>query len=133
MSNIKKIVTLVMITLVPNVLIAQEWDATLSNDQFAFASLFAGNFSLLLSAVIGIIATSLVFRAGKKMGGGLFGSVLNYIGVGMICMIIGTLSFVFDIWIGGIWLNIINTVFFAFGYIFIVIGGNKLLKGIINT
>jgi hypothetical protein len=47
----------------------------ITNDAVAYASLFAGNFSLLLSIVIGIIATGIVFRAAKKMGGGLFGVV----------------------------------------------------------
>lgn len=133
MSKFKfSLLGLVGLTL-PTIAFAQEWDNAISNDGYAYASMFAGNLSLLLSIVIGIIATSLVFRAAKKMGGGLFGSVLNYIGIGMIFMVLGTISFVLDTWTQGIWLSIINTVCFALGYIFIVVGANKLLKGIINT
>ena len=117
----------------PTIVSAKFLDDSVSSDIFAYASMFAGNFSLLLSIVIGVIATYLVFRAAKKMGGGLFGSVLNYIGVGMVFMILGTMSFVLDSWTQDLWLSIINTICFAFGYIFIVVGANKLLKGIINT
>jgi ABC-type spermidine/putrescine transport system permease subunit II len=114
--------------------LAQSLDVPLSNnDDYAYASIFAGNFSLLLSIVIGIIATFLVFRAAKRLGGGLFGLVLNYIGVGMVFIVLGTLFSVAITWYGGFWLNVMSTSFFALGYIFMVIGANKLLKGIINT
>jgi len=133
MSKLKVFYLSTLGLLAPLTLFAQEWDTVVSNDNYAYASMFAGNFSLLLSIVIGIIATSLVFRAAKKMGGGLFGSVLNYIGIGMVLMVLGTISFVLDTWTNGLWLSIINTICFALGYIFIVVGANKLLKGIINT
>lgn len=109
------------------------FDAQLSNDGFAYASIFAGNFSLLLAVVIGIIATFLVFRAAKKLGGGLFGSVLNYIGVGMLLIVLGTISTLADSWFTGLWFNITSIVFFATGYIFMVVGANKLLRGIMST
>lgn len=114
---------------------AEEWNASISNDVVAYASIFTGNFSLLLSIVIGVIATILVFRAAQKMGGGLFGSVLNYIGAGMILVVLGTIfSVVLEVLaITEIWSGVANTVCFASGYIFMVIGANKLLKGIINT
>lgn len=105
----------------------------ISSDTVAYASIFAGNFSLLLSIVIGIIATSIVFRAAKKMGGGLFGSILNYIGIGMVLVVVGSLSSFLGTWLPGLWVNILNTVCFSLGYIFMVIGANKLLKGIINA
>lgn len=108
-------------------------DATVSSDDLAYASTFAGELSLLLSIVIGTIATFFVFRAAKKMGGGLFGSVLNYIALGMIFVVLGTTSTFLANWLGGVWFNAVNTVCFAGGYIFMVIGANKLLKGIIST
>lgn len=117
----------------PIVTFAQGRDTLISNDSVAYASVFAGDLSFLLSIVIGVMATSLVFRAAKKMGGGLFGSVLNYIVIGMVFMVLGTISIFFDNWFSDIWLNVVNTISFAFGYIFMVIGANKLLKGIINT
>jgi hypothetical protein len=112
---------------------SQSLNASISSDGVAYASIFAGNFSLLLSILIGIVATVIVFRAAKKMGGGLFGFVLNYIGMGMGLVVLGSLVSVLNPWIPSLWLNIANTVFFAIGYIFMVIGANKLLKGIINT
>lgn len=102
-------------------------------DSIAYASMFASNFSMLLSIIIGFIATYLVFRAAKKMGGGLFGSVLNYINIGMVLILLGTASAVLGSWISDTWLSIVNTVCFAVGYIFMVLGANRLLKGIINV
>lgn len=112
---------------------AQNWDIPVSNDNYAFASVFTGNLSMLLSIVIGIIATFLVLRAASKMGGGLFGTVLNYIGYGMSLVIIGTISVTLDPWISDIWLRLIHTTFFALGYILMVVGANKLLKGIMSN
>ena len=70
----------------------------------------------------------MVFRAAKKLGGGLFGSVLNYIGIGMLLIVLGTISTLADSWFIGLWFNITSIVFFATGYIFMVIGANKLLE-----
>lgn len=126
-----KVLIFSLIASFPFISSAQGPDLNFSND-FAFASLFAGNFSILLSLVIGSIATSLVFRAAQKMGGGLFGSVLNYIAVGMVMIILGTLSVVLEPWLVDLWLGVINTIFFSLGYIFMVVGANKLLKGILS-
>jgi ABC-type spermidine/putrescine transport system permease subunit II len=128
----KKILIIAPILLAPLTLFAQQWNMQI-DDQFAYASLFAGNFSLLLSIVIGLIATFLVFRSAKKLGGGLFGLVLNYIGIGVLMVVFGTIATVMSLWSGSLWANIISTVCFAIGYIFVVIGANKLLKGIMNT
>ncbi len=119
--------------MIPLQLFAQERDTLISSDGVAYASIFAGDLSLLLSIVIGIIATSFVLRAAKKMGGGLFGSVLNYIAVGMVLVVLGSVSIFIGNWLSGVWFNVINTICFATGYIFMVIGANKLLRGIMNT
>jgi len=130
----KKYLLLIILGLVgPITALAQKWDVESSENGFAYASIFAGNFSLLLSIVIGIIATWLVFRAAKRLGGGLFGSVLNYIGFGMLLIVLGNISAVVDPLFAGFWLNITSTALFAAGYIFMVIGANKLFKGIMNT
>lgn len=129
----KKLLLLGAAAALPASALAQGWNAPIANDGFAYASLFAGNFSLLLSIVIGVIATSLVFRAAKKLGGGLFGLVLNYISVGMLFIVLGTLFSVAGPWFEGFWLNVVSMACFALGYIFMVIGANKLLKGIMNT
>jgi len=133
MSKFKILTLSALELIVPITLFAQERDAAISNDCVAYASVFAGDLSLLLSIIIGIMGVSFVFRAARKMGGGLFGSILSYIGAGMVFMVLGTISMVFDNWFVGVWFSIVNTACFALGYIFIVIGANKLLKGIINT
>jgi len=128
----KKFILIAPILLVPFVTMAQQWDVRVQ-DQFGYASLFAGNFSLLLSVVIGFIATFLVFRSAKNLGGGLFGLVLNYIGIGVLLIVLGTIATIMALWSGVWWANIASTVCFAIGYIFVVIGANRLLKGIMNT
>ncbi len=105
----------------------------IGDDGVAYASMFFDNFSMLLSVLIGIIATILVLRSASKMGGGLFGIVLNYIGIGMLFVSLGAISIILDYWIVGIWINIMNTVCFALGFIFMVIGANKLIKGIMTN
>lgn len=117
----------------PSLISAQSIDESVFRDQFAYASFFAGNFSLLLSIVIGIIAAFLVFRAAKRLGGGLFGIVLNFIATGMLLIVIGTVSTFSNPWFGGFWSNVISTASFAAGYILTVIGANKLFKGIMSA
>jgi len=120
-------------TILPTMVMAQNISESISNDGVAYASVFADNFSLLLSIVIGIIATFFVFRVARKLGGGLFGLVLNYVGIGMLFVVLGTIVMVVDKWVLYFWINVSSTVFFAIGYIFMVIGANKLFKGIMNT
>ena len=120
-------------SVIPSIVSAQKINESISNDGVAYASVFAGNFSLLLSIVIGIIATFFVFRVAKKLGGGLFGSVLNYIGIGMFLVVLGTIATIVNEWFVDFWSSLAGTVFFAIGYIFMVVGANKLFKGIMNT
>jgi len=130
----KKFLTIISIAILPVTALAQNFEEINSNDYFAFASIFAGNFSLLLSIIIGIFATFFVFRSASKLGGGLFGIVLNYIGIGMLFVVFGTVFTVVDSWFSGdFWFGVISTACFALGYIFMAIGANKLLKGIMNT
>ena len=130
----KKILVFIAVgILLPILTLAQQVGSGVFNDEIAYASVFTGNFSLLLSLVIGIIANFTVFQSAKKLKGGLFGSVLNYIGIGMSLVILGTLSTIIDPLIIGSWFNVAGTVLFSMGYIFMVIGANKLFKGIMST
>lgn len=117
----------------PILVFSQGLDERALNDSYAYASVFTGNFSLLLSILIGIVAVVIVFRSAKRLGGGLFGSVLNYVGIGVSLIVLGTLSTVVDPWYVGLGFNIASTVCFALGYVFIVIGANKLFKGIMSN
>lgn len=132
----KKIISLSILTIIfPIFTYAEEYIAPITNDGYAYASMFAGNFSILLSIIIGIMATFLVFRVARKMGGGLFGSVLNYIAFGMVLVVLGTVANVANNWMSDFWFSfdVLSTVFFALGYIFTVIGANKLFRGIMSN
>lgn len=123
----------VLASLGPVTTLAQSWDTQIPDDGYAYASAFTGGLSLLLSIVIGVIAVFIVFRAARKLGGGLFGSVLNYIGIAITLIVIGTIATILNPWYTGFNFNVVSTVFFALGYIFTVVGANKLFRGIMNT
>lgn len=121
------------ILLFPAVVFGATLEIPVADDGIVYASMFTGDFSLLLSIVIGIIATVLVFRSAKKMGGGLFGHILNYIGFGTMFIVFGSLTIFLNSWLPELWLRVFSTLFFAFGYIFMVIGANRLLKGLMSS
>jgi len=111
----------------------------LIEDNIVYASLFSGQFAFLLSIIIGLIATQFAFRAAKRMGGGLFGVVLNYMAIGMLLIVIGTITILINPYVATIipdplvvelWTSLAHTSFFSLGFIFLVLGAEKLLKGI---
>ena len=108
------------------------WDLAIVDNQVLYAGAFIGHLSFLLAIVIGGFATYFVFSAAKRMGGGLFGSVLNYVGIGMTLIVVGTIAITLEPWLDGLWVRLVHTCFFALGFIFLVLGAEKLLKGI-NT
>jgi hypothetical protein len=124
-----KLITTLAIFL-PKVIYAQGFEFLDKGDGIAYASFFTGSLSFLLSIIIGVIATYFIFRSATKMGGGLFGSVLNYIGIGTALIVFGAISILFlPVALGG-WVFFARTVFFAIGFIFLAIGAEKLLRGI---
>ena len=108
------------------------WDTKIAEGGIVYASKFTGDFSFLLSIVIGVIATFFVFKVARKMGGGLFGKVLSYVGFGMVLIIVGTISIALESFVPEIFVTITHNMFFALGFIFLAIGADKLLKGITN-
>jgi ABC-type spermidine/putrescine transport system permease subunit II len=101
-------------------------------DPIAYYSSFVGSFSSWLGIAIGIIASILVLRSAHKMGGGLFGTVLNLIGSGMVMVVLGTLSLYVSSWFPAGYATLTQTVLFSLGYILMVLGANKMLKGIMS-
>lgn len=106
------------------------WDIAILNNQILYVGTFLGKFSFLLAIVIGIFATSFIFRAARQMGGGLFGSVLNYVGIGMTLIVIGTIAVTLEPLFDNLWAWLAHTSLFVLGFIFLVLGAKKLLKGI---
>jgi hypothetical protein len=106
--------------------------STTQVDPIAYYSTFVGGFSSWLGIIIGVIASILVLRSASKMGGGLFGKVLNLIGVGMLLAVMGTLSVFASSWLPDGYVALTRTVLFSLGYILMVLGANKMLKGIMS-
>ena len=101
-------------------------------DTIAYASSFTSTLSLWLAIIIGCIASALVWRAALKMGGGLFGAVLKWIGAGMFMVALGSIFLAVEPWFDANVMNLAHTVFFSCGYICMVLGANKLLRGIMS-
>jgi uncharacterized membrane protein YkgB len=106
--------------------------ATPQSDPIAYYSNFIGSFSSWLGIVIGVIATVLVLRSAKKMGGGLFGKVLNLMGYGMALVTLGSVSVLLSSWVPAGYVVLSHTVLFSLGFILMVLGANKMLKGIMS-
>ncbi len=101
-------------------------------DTIAYASNFSSTLSLWLAIVIGIVASSLVWRAALKMGGGLFGAVLKLFAAGMFMVAFGSVFLAVQPWFDAGLMNLAHTVFFSSGFVCMVLGANKLLKGIMS-
>lgn len=99
-------------------------------DIIGYASVFTGNLSFLLAIVVGIVATYFVFRSAHKMGGGLFGLVLKYVGFGMTFMVLGAGVVFSRSFFESPWFGLAETTLFVLGFVFLVLGSKKLLKGI---
>lgn len=86
---------------------------------------------VLISAVlIAIIATVVVFRNAKKMKGGIFGTVLNYFGIGMVAILLGFISSSELSFLPTDDLNVVGNVLFIVGYILMAIAAVKMSKAI---
>ncbi len=128
----KKVLIMFMFGLLPTMSLAQ----TVSikdvdvEDGVAYASFFTSNFSFLLSIIIGLFATYFVYRSSRKMGGGLFGDVLKYVSAGMLLISLGAFALAAPILANIQWVSIIYSALLSLGFVFLVLGAEKLLKGI---
>jgi len=76
--------------------------------------------------VVGLVTTAVVLVNGKRMKGGVLGSVLNFFGIGMLFMLGG---FLFSFATGVISENIadmLNSVLNIIGFVIMAAAGNKL-------
>lgn len=103
---------------------------TTAIDSIEYASVFTGNLSFLLAILVGVAATYFVFRSAHKMGGGLFGLVLKYVGLGMVFIVLGASVVFLKSFFENPWFGLAETTLFVLGFVFLVLGSKKLLKGI---
>jgi hypothetical protein len=129
----KSLILSFLIIFTPILAFAQQFNRSDLSDPLNYACSFSGGFTFLLSVVIGIIATILVLRSATKLKGGLFGIVLNYIGIGMFFLVLGAVSFIANAWFYSFWSDIIIVALLSLGFVFMVIGANKLLKAIMKA
>ena len=85
----------------------------------------------LISAIIVAGATSfIVFRNARKMRGGIFGTVLNYFGIGMIVVLGGFVVEAYPSLIPVGEVGTVTNILFIIGYILMAVAATKLSKAI---
>lgn len=85
-------------------------------------------YSLISAVVLGIVTSIVVIINGRRMKGGIVGGALNYLGIGMFIVLVGSVSVFFPAYIPayfqGVLPNILNTI----GYVVMAIAASKLLN-----
>jgi len=119
---IKKI--MIIATLVfPGLLFAQQAQIDYSEPISILAA-----YSLASAVVLGIVTSIVVLVNGRRMRGGIFGRALNYLGVGMLIVLVGTITPLFSsitpTSLEGALPSILNTV----GYVIMAFAATKLLR-----
>jgi len=85
-------------------------------------------YSVASAVALGIVTSVVIIINGRRMKGGVFGSALKYLGVGMLIVILGTISsFHFSFiptYLQGVLPSVLNTI----GYIIMAVAANNILK-----
>lgn len=85
--------------------------------------------SLWTTLIVAFVTSGMVWIGGRKMHGGVFGSVLNFFSLGMTLVFLG---FATEVpWFSGIdhlYLKTIHDSLYIIGYIMMGLAANKLLK-----
>ncbi|MCK5590917.1 MAG: hypothetical protein KAI72_03075 [Candidatus Pacebacteria bacterium] len=87
-------------------------------------------YALISAVIIAIVATIVVFRNARKMKGGVFGSVLNFFGIGMVAMLLGFISDSELSFLPVDDVNVVGNILFIVGYILMAIAAVKMSKAI---
>jgi|GEM_PF-2757111 len=83
-------------------------------------------YSLASTVIIGLITSTIVLINGKRMKGGVFGTVLSFFGIGMLFMLAGfTISFTTGLFAPNI-VDMLNSMLNIIGFVFMAVAGNKL-------
>lgn len=88
---------------------------------------------VLASAIlVSAITTGLVFKNARQMKGGVFGTVLQYFGVGMLLILLGFLvgSLSFGATVYAFVAQALHATFYIIGYVIMAIAAHKLLVAI---
>lgn len=89
------------------------------------------NLSLWATLIVAFTTSAMVWIGGRKMHGGVFGSVLNFFSIGMTLVFLGFATEVpwvekFD----HLYLKLIHDSLYIIGYVMMGIAASKLLKAI---
>ncbi len=88
--------------------------------------------SLWATIIIAFATSVMVWRGGRQMHGGVFGSVLTYFSIGMTLIFLGYVAsapFAENV-LSSLYLKLAHDSFFIVGYILMGLAASKLLKAI---
>ena len=105
----------------PVLLFAQEEASGVSS------ATFVNSMALWIAVGVGFIATFLVFRNAKKIGGGTLGKVYYHFGAGMFLVVLGFLAVVVPPWAEESIVMRTHDVLFVLGYLVMAFGAQKIL------
>jgi hypothetical protein len=117
----KKISLAVVMFGVPTLLLAQ-------SDSYAqtLAAVLAPKLSLWSAIIVAFATSVMVFMNAYSMKGGIFGTALNYFGVGMILILAGFIVTSFNLFNSGDITATANNILFILGYIIMALAAHKL-------
>jgi len=141
---LKKIIAIFILTTSPIVLLAStstsDGSSSVVSKLFVLASFTDWNTIVILKAyslasvlLIGVVTSVLVFINSRKMKGGLFGTALAHLSVGMFLVLVGYVimsvaSFVPETGEAVVYAKVLQDIFFVLGYIIMAVAGHKLFK-----
>lgn len=98
-----------------------------NNAEGASASTFVNSLPLWIAVAVGFIATFLVFRNARRIGGGVLTSVYKHFGWGMLFVVLGFLAVVVPPWAPAEIIMRTHDALFVIGYLVMAYGAHKIL------
>jgi hypothetical protein len=133
MKHIGKYAGALAILALPAIALAQSYDTSGGTIQTLITiednSKILEMISLWATLIVAFATSAMVWNGGRKMHGGVFGSVLTYFSIGMTLVFLGFATEVpwFQV-IDHLYLKLIHDSLYVIGYVMMGIAASKLLK-----
>jgi len=85
-------------------------------------------YTLLSAVTVGVVTSAVVLINARRMKGGVFGSAMNYFGVGMIIVLVGFSTTFLHFSLLNNFIQMINDVLYITGYIAMAIAASKIFN-----
>jgi hypothetical protein len=98
----------------------------LAQDEAAGASTFVGRPTLWIAIIIGLVATAATGVYAYQLKGGVVGTALTFIGIGMFLVVLGFLAVVVEWTQDGNLQMAVHDIVFIIGYVLMLVGALRL-------